>query len=545
MHRLPLLLTLCVLSSLAPCQTLAQPVGEHVRCGFLVDSERIRVSKLGDGVQADRSRPELPEFYDSPSKRFRIHYTRTGPDAVPSDDGNANNIPDFVEHASASLEHSWETQILYGAKPEPPSDGMAGGSAALDVYLRDLSKAGSQGYGMYGLTVPDSLVIGQPQVPFPKFTSWLEVDNDFSPDDRNLFGQPVFATFGVEGLRVTCAHELHHVTQLISAGDPRVQLMVYELMASFMEMECYPELSDWQFQANRLFNSPEAFPLSEPSSSNGYPWGWFLRAFGEPNGPEGIVTCILTNIAAGMRPFSALVSAGVINDQPLENIFVNALPSMYSTGSRGEHNTMIPRAEDLSEISLFVDEAAQYPSALHAGSLAAFEVRAAHWSVPSLTGTSPVSTTVMFTWPDTTALVNSELQLRKNYTIVVTSDPGPSAIPIAGTSWGIEVTPSDLKAWVNNVATSRPIAPYPQPVVLSTSSRVFVPIANSLPGDKTTISLMNIQTVGITQQTPLVEVDGDRIVAPFEMPTSLAPGTYLLGVESDGRRELHKIVVKR
>ena len=74
---------------------------------------------------------------------------------------------------------------------------------------------------------------------------------------------------------------------------------------------------------------------------------------------------------------------------------------------------------------------------------------------------------------------------------------------------------------------------------------VYVPVDAAIPGDQTTVTLMNMQTVGISQQNNSVEIDGDRLVVPFEIPNNVAPGTYLLGVEIDGKRHLHKVVVKR
>ena len=59
------------------------------------------------------------------------------------------------------------------------------------------------------------------------------------------------------------------------------------------------------------------------------------------------------------------------------------------------------------------------------------------------------------------------------------------------------------------------------------------------------ITLMNLHTVGLSQKTVTVMLDDDRVVAPYQLPQDLTPGTYLLSVECNGERKLHKIMVKR
>ncbi len=538
---LPVTLTGLLLSVLTlPLMANDRP---PVRCGFLDPDQRVRVQKLAEGIQAERPRPDLPEFADSPDGHFRVHFTRTGSNAVPPADANGNGLPDFVESAIEALVDSWATQQRYQAMPTPPSDGMEGGSPALDVYLIDLSKAGSAGTGYYGLTIPDSLITDTPEDPWPRFTSWIEMDNDFAPTDTNVFGDTVFATFGVDGLRVTCAHELHHVTQLSLIGDAGVQLMLYELMSTFMEIACYPDLNDWAVYASKFFRTPAGFAFGDPNSLNGYVWGWFPDAF--VNRSDALYGNIFYQMRRGSRPFTALVEACERMARPLDTIFVRTLPSMYHTGSRGAENSVLLRAEDLPEIAWHVNEIAQAPSALTSGSLRPFEVRAFRYAIPSLTSTSPVTASILITWPDVDAFQNTQTPSRQDYTVTVTSSPSGTDIPIAGTSWGVRVEPPAIAAWIDQAATRRPSSPYPQPVVLSESDQVSVPVLDALPGDAATVTLMNVQSVGLHQAQGTVTLDEDRIIVPFNMPQNLTPGTYLLQVECNERTDLHKVMVRR
>jgi hypothetical protein len=536
---IPALLSIVLLTSPLP----GQP-DEPLRCGFLVGAERSRVNKLAEGLQADRERPVLPEWVESADGAFRVHFTRQGIDAVPLYDRNGNGVPDFVETALRALDSARLAANRYGGSIPLPNDGLEGGSPAVDVYLVDLSKAGPSGFGYYGITVPDSLVKDRPKEHFPRYTTWMEVDNDFSPDDRNQQGQPVFATFGEDGLRVTCAHEYHHVVQIGGYGDAGVELMLYELMSSWMEIVTYPELRDWLIYAARTFNRPEAYPLSEPSTFNGYVWGWFPSAFGDVRSVD-VISSTLQNIGTGQRPFRAFVGGALTSSMPLDTVFVRTLPAIYATGSRGTFNDVIPHAAELPEIRLAVDESVRAPSAVYSSTIRPFEVRALRYSIPSLDGGPPVSISLLATWPDTSAFINSTVRDQSTITVRLTTPPTPGDVPIDGTAWSVGVQPSSIAWWIDGGTLRVLPAPYPQPVTLSTSSMIYVPVDGSVPGDEARLTLMNVQMLGVHRVTASVEIDGDRLVVPYDVPQSTTPGTYLLQLDHGGRTQLFKILVRR
>jgi len=541
-----LLTSLVFLAALAASPLHAQDT-EQIRCGFLVDAERIRASKIGAGIQADRSRPTLAdeEFAESADGRFRIHYTRTGIDAVPLTDVNADGVPDYVATTLRAMDTAFIAGREHGGDIDLPNDGMAGGSPALDVYLRDLSKAGPAGSGYYGETVVDSLVKGGSNERFPRFTTWMEVDNDFSPNDFNAQGKQAFNTFGEDALRVTCVHEYHHVIQVGGYGDAGIQLMMYEFMSVWMELYCYPHIHDWTFWARRFFEVPEAHPLSDPRANNGYIWGWFVGSYQPATTSADLITGALEQIGAGQYPFPALVNASVQCGSPLDSTFVRALPSMYHTGSRSTGNDPIPNSDLLPELRLAVDEQLLPPSTANAGTLNPFEVRAFRYGIPSMDGGPPVSVTVLLTWPDTVAFNASTTPLQRNFTITLDSRPQAGDIPISGTTWGIRIAPADIAYWISGSTLRRPEAPYPNPVILSESREVFIPMTTAIQNETATVTLYNVQMLGVERQDVVVELDDDRIVARFLLPDALTPGAYIVGVEHNDAQTLYKIVVKR
>jgi MYXO-CTERM domain-containing protein len=92
---------------------------------------------------------DVVEAYDSVGGRFRVHYTRQGPNAVPAADANSSGVPDFVEQVGDVYEEvlsKYQGELGFRA---PVSDqGMPdnGGDGRFDVYLVDFA---GQGDGHY------------------------------------------------------------------------------------------------------------------------------------------------------------------------------------------------------------------------------------------------------------------------------------------------------------------------------------------------------------------------------------------------------------
>ena len=515
------------------------------RCGPLAVSEVQRVQELEAGIQSDRPRPVLPLYLDAPSGWFRVHYAITGPDAVPDADDDGDGIPDYVQEAIIALDRSWNIQQQYQAPPQPLSDGMAGGSPVLDIYLRDLAMAGPAGAGYYGITIPDSLVssgVGR----WPRFTTWLEVDNDFAPGDTNVYGDTVFGTTGVAGLRITCAHELHHVAQLAQFGTANVQLMLYEQMATYMELICYPEYDDWRIYATKFFRDPAAYALGDASAFAGYVWGWFPRVYGASD--VQVYAGVFSAMQQGERPFTAMVQATAAIGHPLDSTFTRLLPLLFYTGDRAGDTTTTagpPTPELLPTLSWHRAEIAQPPAVLSSGELRPFEVRALQFTIPTTDGAEPVSTSVLLSWTNLEAYQSTEFPSRRGYQLVLQRSPDERFQPISGTSWGVRIEPADVTMWIDNAATVRPAQPYPLPVALQTDPTVYVPVPGALPGDPVVVHLRTAAMGMIYEHRGTVQYDRDRIVAQVPLPSVLVPGVYLLTADCNGTTVLHKIVVQR
>lgn len=508
------------------------------RCGFL---DNVRRSATGDIVILGQPRPNLPFSVDSESGNIRVHYATSGVDAVPAADLDGSGVPDYVEESIRALDVAWDYETGTLGYLPPPSDSMRGDSRALDVYLRDLSKEGPTGSGMYGrMWVEDEIAVGPPS----RYTSWLEVDNDFSPDDRNVHGQPVFATTGIDGLRVTTAHELHHTIQVGAYGVARDQEMFYELTSTWMEIAVWPGIRDWAAYMAQLLMNPELYPFSLPDDSDGYRWGWYGAVLHSYEG-KNILRASWERIALGERPFQALDNASDAAGVPLEQMFCDALGVLYRTGSRGRLNTVLPFADSLPEIRLSVDRPVKAPSEIFSEVLRPYDVRAMRFSVPSIADANlPVSVTLLLTWPNTEALIASDVNRSTSCTVTLTASPTGTDTPLNGTSWGVRVTPADVCFRIEGVQTVRVESPYPLPIARGTQSILSVPVTSALPGDIAIVTLLSPSMVALRRDTQPVVLDDTRIVVDWNIPSSLRTGIYLLYVECAGLAVLHKIVVR-
>lgn len=153
----------------------------------------------------------------SPSGYFKVYFTtNTGNiNKIPSADLNGNGIPDYAEETALALDKSRSLYVdTLGFLPPKSDNGIDG--PEFDVYLKDLSM-------IYGQTF------------FPP-NVYIEVDNDFNED--------IYYTKGVNALKVTCAHELHHAVQfsyIIRSQD----FYFYEATSTLVEDMVYDEINDY------------------------------------------------------------------------------------------------------------------------------------------------------------------------------------------------------------------------------------------------------------------------------------------------------------
>ena len=263
--------------------------GEEInaKCGTpLLFEARRRMGEFPEGIRMTIGqillRPTLHTSRLSPSGRFRIHYDTSGVNQPRMLAGNPlNPVPnsheEYVDSVGSIFDHCRDVEVdVLGFRPAPSDGGKAGG-AEYDIYVRD------QAPDLFGFTSWD----GETQLESgvrDRYVTFIEIDNDFLAQ----------RTKGLDGLRVTAAHELHHSMQVGAYGIwntvPNSDFYFYELTSVWLEEVLYSDVNDYYFDLPRFLQnfkdfSGRSFAFATFSAANaGYErsiWDQYLeRRFG-------------------------------------------------------------------------------------------------------------------------------------------------------------------------------------------------------------------------------------------------------------------------
>jgi hypothetical protein len=209
-----------------------------------IQTENARIGPLALGMTGPLLSRPTTLTAELSTEHFLFHYATDGGDAPGSP------ITDYLAVAAEACEHAWDMHHGSARWPTPitgaESDGL------LDVYVRDL------GWGAYGYTLHEAAVEGTGE------SGFIVVDNDFA-------GHPTLDAY--DALRVTLAHEYHHLVQFAFGYAPEADWFM-EQSAVMMEGRTYPEITDRYRYLSFFTSSPHRrLDLSNGSFEYGA-WLW-------------------------------------------------------------------------------------------------------------------------------------------------------------------------------------------------------------------------------------------------------------------------------
>jgi len=191
-------------------------------------------------LQKVMSRPDLQTSIVSKSGKFRIHYDETGTNK-PAYEPTLSAIENAQLVADA-FDSSYAFEVGYLKYPEPPKDNGKGGDDLYDIYI--INYNGSY----YAETWSDSLIGNR------LYTSYMEFENDFNDKYNN--GEYKYTTQGINGARVTAAHEFHHAIQIGNYALKTADLYFHELTSTSMEEFVYDSINDYYDYLSDFFYKP-------------------------------------------------------------------------------------------------------------------------------------------------------------------------------------------------------------------------------------------------------------------------------------------------
>ncbi|MGQ9643062.1 MAG: MXAN_6640 family putative metalloprotease, partial [Ignavibacterium sp.] len=222
---------------------------EPEKCGFgLVNTIALNIDKFLPEQQSILKvllqRPILQKSIVTPKGYFRIHYDETG-----------INAPKYsLTELALALDSAYNFEVNFLGYPPPPVDNVNGGDSRYDIYILDL------GGSYYGYTqFEDDLGDG-------KYTSFTVIDNDYQG----------YYTTGIEGARVTVAHEFHHAIQAGNYIYRESDLFYYEITSTAMEEFVFDDINDYYAYMPDYFNNPTR-PFILNSGYNLAIWNIFLK----------------------------------------------------------------------------------------------------------------------------------------------------------------------------------------------------------------------------------------------------------------------------
>lgn len=226
---------------------------EPIKCSFGIinqvkqnyDKYSLQQKKV---ISSLLQRPTSDTSFVTPKRMFRIHFRKTGYDAPLYDLNELATAADSV--------YTYEINIL--GYPPPPKDDREGGDDLYDIYIQNL------GTGNYGYTEQDRSIGNN------TYTSFTVIDNDF--------GEGV-NTHGIDGARVTIAHEFHHAIQLGNYGFFDRDIFFHEITSTAMEEFVFPNIDDYIYYIGTYFRNPQK-SFNSTSIDDGYSraiWNLFLR----------------------------------------------------------------------------------------------------------------------------------------------------------------------------------------------------------------------------------------------------------------------------
>jgi hypothetical protein len=230
---------------------------ENSKCGlflinFVKQNIELFTARQQQLFKSLSGRPSLPFSIVSPSGKFRIHYDTTfvaKPKYISS-----MSIGENLSLAAAAIDSAYNFEVNYLGYPAPPSDNGAGGDNLYDIYIINL------GGGLYGYTESEDDLGGQ------KYTSFMVIDNDYAG----------YYSTGINGARVTLAHEFHHGIQMGNYILRFDDTFFYEITSTSMEEFVYDDVNDYYAYMSSYFNNPQK-AFAENDGYNLAIWNLYLK----------------------------------------------------------------------------------------------------------------------------------------------------------------------------------------------------------------------------------------------------------------------------
>ena len=522
------------------------------KCGtFMGTSFRDRMKSIQKGEKI--LRPTSSYSVLSSNKHFRINYEMMGIGAVDSTDKDSNGIPDYVDACGEAFEYAYSIEVDSMGFPPPPNNGE-NGSNPYDIFI--IEQADS---GIYGMTKSSGIQLPGSSTNYMYLQSYIEIDNNYSKEDRRSNGTQSFQTFELDALKITAAHEFHHAIQFANYGIDVLAFdrTLYEMYSTWLEMYLYPEIKDYQNYVSNYFLRPKEYRFGQRTNYEaGYANVLFFEYMYDLGGLKPMLD-MWEAIGRRMTAYEALEFVLSQNSMPLHEIWCGFTERIFHTGSRAigkNPEELFKDALELPELKGTNGEA--NPIALFTDNLSPFEINLTTCSLENLNGLKDTAQILL-------SLVNRNAFSGRSepspILCSITIDQNSNHKPIGFSNYYVNINTNFFPSCSSVVLTKGRLfienqKVYPNPYILQKHSSINLPIpALARLGEEVQVKIFKSSGMPVYSGiTPIIadfdnaSVNGANImVARFNNLDFLEPGIYIFTVFSELGNISGKFAVKR
>lgn len=465
----------------------------------------------------------------SPSRRFRIHFDTTGTH-TPALLSNGVRVPgtarQYATEVARFFDESYEVEVVQMGYLAPP---LSAGRSEYDVYIKEYARSD------YGQTFQLERVTNSAVMPC--YATYIQIDNDY-------LGYP---TSGLDGARVTAAHEFHHAIQMGNYGVWTNDLFMYEMTSTYFEDVVYNDVNDYLIYLAPFFQTPER----AMSVWRGYELVLWPKMLHQRYGAD-IVRAFWDEIRA-RAPLAAmdvvLRSPAYQTDMATE--YCRFMRWNWHTADRTlkgpateryPEAATYPRMRMSLDVQLMTDAAALNGSVLPLAAQYGMVRRGADTAVFAVANTDILA-----------AINKTPVSIGYGFEIRATAQSG--FLPLDN-GWSYQFTPGNANALCHTAFSSSAVSdvasgPYPNPYDPARDGILRIPIPASTQQTRTSFALYSL-SMDLQHSVSNVEIRVDEVLGRFvtwdgtgDDGTYVASGVYIYALDLGGEIRTGKIAVVR
>jgi len=502
------------------------------------------VSKLSD------FRPKTQTFVVSKKDIFKIHYDTLGNNAVDLTDKNKNGVPDYIDSVAFYADYIYNVMINEMGYKTPFPEEFGGGSPHYDIYILDIGN-GLRGEAYYGETRAEYELF--PRKIFPRYTSYIIIDNNYSPNDRTINDDgtnksyPTYHTHGILGMKITLAHEFHHAIQFIY-GDPNSNMYsIHEMVSVFMENRLFHESTDYLQYVRALFKDFTKYPFGDGNANIGYSYGIYFHFINQFFG-ETTIKRLWELIENGLFEFQALDSALKEKNSSIKKSWLEFISWIYHTGNRTIDGYSFYQAR------LFPDFKFVYTNEISADNNIQLKSQVLPFEIRPIR--IILKTNSLFNTPDTLDFILSNTEINRVFQQFITLSDidlyypsnSPKAKALCNGYYFVNSNADfqDTAFCRKGYKTIAINDAYPSPFNKNIQTKIYLPTPKEIPfNTNVSVQIFNTEMEQIFSTETTVMVHNSNRVVVLELDSDkFSSGIYFYKIKSNDYLKIGKFVVK-